>query len=47
MSNLEILPITPAICQEIGGHDYMIWTEGDDETAVEVCSICGQEKDPA
>lgn len=44
---LEIIPITPHICVEIGGHDYMAWTEGDDETVKEFCSICGHEKDPA
>jgi hypothetical protein len=47
MRDIDIKPITPEICEEIGGHDYMIALEGDPETAAEVCSLCGHEKDPA
>jgi hypothetical protein len=40
----EIIPITPEICEEIGGHDYITVTEGDAETATEFCSLCGKER---
>lgn len=44
-SDIEIIPLTADMCEEIfGGHDYMVWGDNP-ETATEVCSLCGKERE--